>query len=590
MMFSIVMSSYFMPRRASTILKYSSEVCALARPTRLPRRSSTRAMPASLRATIARGSSALSRVASFMMMPITRNGSPPWRALRKVVTLMSPICTSRFCMALTMSVPVLTILRRTSTPCRRNRPLSTPTSIGRWPKLLPTTASTTACAAAGVVDATAQTSRAAVAALPVFRNQVMIAPDLRPGRRGPAPAARVPAILEHSAAKGLGRPSLAIRPASAPTAATPPSGPRDQVFGRRSVRRPVEQDQHAPWLAGRILEHEQRLGLALACQVRRHGDLAQPRERAGLVVPEEDGRLDRLLRNRPGEHEKPAFDRRQVADSGAVAEPERNDPRVEIPVGGEHRGRIDAEDEALRIHGGAAQAEIETAVLGRDALDVDAVIRQGLVVEGIDRLAVGDGLAETSGRFQVDLLARPKGRPAGRCVHGNAEHDVARVVRPVLVAAAAVRPDHVERAVGVGGAFGIGIARVVILETDHLARHDGRPVEREQLRVGLVVVDDETRREGRRRRRAGGAAQIRSRPRVAGEVGLDIPGRGGREPRLGAQGVAGKKACNCESEETARRPDTHGCAPLVSRFYSARRPCSQRRGGPATAAPAAPAR
>ena len=131
MMFSIATSSYFMPRRARTILKYSSEVCALASPTRLPFRSSTLLTPEPLRATIASGSSALERVASLMMMPITRNGSPAWRALRKVVTLMSPTWTSRFCMALTMSVPVFTTLRRTSTPCALKMPFSAPMNIGR---------------------------------------------------------------------------------------------------------------------------------------------------------------------------------------------------------------------------------------------------------------------------------------------------------------------------------------------------------------------------------------------------------------------------------------------------------------------------
>src|SRR5262249_17032394 len=177
MMFSIVMSSYFMPRRASTILKYSSEVCALARPTRLPLRSSTLCTPEPWRATMASGSSALSRVASFMMMPITRNGSPPWRAFRKVVTLMSPICTSRFCIEVTMSVPVLTTLRRTSTPCRLNKPLSTPTTIGRWPKLVPITASTTgtSCALPGAAIASkaAATAATRMMSLPKL---IMVAP------------------------------------------------------------------------------------------------------------------------------------------------------------------------------------------------------------------------------------------------------------------------------------------------------------------------------------------------------------------------------------------------------------------------------
>src|SRR5678815_1903987 len=107
-------------------------------------------MPESLRATIASGSSALARVASLWIMPITRNGSPPWRAFRNVVTLMSPIWTSFFCIEVTICVPMLTTFSLTSTPCFQNRPFSTPTNIGRWPKLLPTTASMTGsvCAAA----------------------------------------------------------------------------------------------------------------------------------------------------------------------------------------------------------------------------------------------------------------------------------------------------------------------------------------------------------------------------------------------------------------------------------------------------------
>src|SRR5258706_276836 len=68
MMFSIATSSYFMPRRARTIFKYSSEVCALARPTRLPFRSSTLLTPEPLRATIASGSSALRNVHDFTLL------------------------------------------------------------------------------------------------------------------------------------------------------------------------------------------------------------------------------------------------------------------------------------------------------------------------------------------------------------------------------------------------------------------------------------------------------------------------------------------------------------------------------------------
>jgi len=91
---------------------------------------------------MARGSSAWAVVASFMMRAMAVNVSPRWRAFRKVVTLMSPIWTSRFCMAATISVPVETTLRRTSTPCFLKRPLSTPTNMGRCPKLLPITTST----------------------------------------------------------------------------------------------------------------------------------------------------------------------------------------------------------------------------------------------------------------------------------------------------------------------------------------------------------------------------------------------------------------------------------------------------------------
>src|SRR5215472_8498849 len=93
-MFSMVRSSYFMPARRNTILKYSSDVCPRASPIRLSLRSATlpALMPVPLRVTIPSGSSALSRVASFIMMPITLNGSPEWTAFRKVVTLMSPIC------------------------------------------------------------------------------------------------------------------------------------------------------------------------------------------------------------------------------------------------------------------------------------------------------------------------------------------------------------------------------------------------------------------------------------------------------------------------------------------------------------------
>src|SRR5215813_398033 len=141
--FSMVRSSYFMPARRNTILKYSSDVCPRASPMRLPLRSATlpTLMPLPFRVTIPSGSSALSRVASFIMMPITLNGSPEWTALRKVVTLMSPICASPLCIALTMSVPVSTTFMCASMPWFLKMPFSAPTNIGRWPKLLPITTS-----------------------------------------------------------------------------------------------------------------------------------------------------------------------------------------------------------------------------------------------------------------------------------------------------------------------------------------------------------------------------------------------------------------------------------------------------------------
>src|SRR6516164_1961540 len=67
-MFSMVRSSYFMPARRNTILKYSSDVCPRASPIRLPLRSATlpALMPVPLRVTIPSGSSALSRPAEAL--------------------------------------------------------------------------------------------------------------------------------------------------------------------------------------------------------------------------------------------------------------------------------------------------------------------------------------------------------------------------------------------------------------------------------------------------------------------------------------------------------------------------------------------
>jgi len=90
MMFSIATSSYFMPRRARTILRYSWRSAPLARPTRLPFKSSILLTPEPLRATIASGFVGVGTRRVAHDDADTRNGSPAWRALRKVVTLMSP--------------------------------------------------------------------------------------------------------------------------------------------------------------------------------------------------------------------------------------------------------------------------------------------------------------------------------------------------------------------------------------------------------------------------------------------------------------------------------------------------------------------
>ena len=83
-MFSMVSSSYFILARRSTILKYSSEVCPRASPIFLPLRSPSlpASMPLPFLVTMASGVSQLSLVASFMMRPITLNGSPACTALR----------------------------------------------------------------------------------------------------------------------------------------------------------------------------------------------------------------------------------------------------------------------------------------------------------------------------------------------------------------------------------------------------------------------------------------------------------------------------------------------------------------------------